>query len=191
MRNSAEEKGTSIASRTVQRLRSLKQITRTECLRPIVCWPSTMISFKRYSVYPQSCKGICEWSVGFDKEHFALRAVCSSQLRTARLSQTPALANHLRLALGSTSTLHIPTVILSEWGAWKPPKHSTQDFQEYLALVSSLRRKNEIASIYYCAGFNSTWNFNILNADNTWYQPAFEILATTGVSSSESSTAER
>lgn len=68
------------------------------------------------------------------------------------------------------------TVMLSEWGAWKPPKHTVADFRAYLAFVTAQCRNRKVISMYYCAGFNDKWPFNILDSNTGWHQAALEIL---------------
>lgn len=68
------------------------------------------------------------------------------------------------------------SVMLSEWGAWKPPKHSVEDFRTYLTFVTAQCRSRRITSMYYCAGFNDEWPFNILDSNTGWHQPALEII---------------
>ncbi len=70
-------------------------------------------------------------------------------------------------------------VLLSEWGAWAPPCHSVEDFETYLRFVADECKKHNIGWMYYCAGFNNQWAFNILHTEDGWNQDALDIL--TGV----------
>jgi hypothetical protein len=70
-------------------------------------------------------------------------------------------------------------VLLSEFGAWAPPCHSVEDFKAYIGFVVNECKKYNIGWIYYCAGFNNQWPFNILNTEDGWNQAALDIL--TGV----------
>jgi endoglucanase len=70
-------------------------------------------------------------------------------------------------------------IVLSEWGAWAPPSRSTSDFETYLRFIVKECLENNIKWIYYSAGFNNQWAFNILNTDDGWNQDALDIL--TGV----------
>jgi len=70
-------------------------------------------------------------------------------------------------------------VLLSEWGAWAPPCHSAEDFKTYLRFVADECRKHNIGWMYYCAGFNNQWAFNILHTEDGWNQDALDVL--TGV----------
>jgi len=75
-------------------------------------------------------------------------------------------------------------VVLSEWGAWAPPCHSVEDFKAYIGFVVDECRKHEIGWIYYCAGYNNQWGYNILHTEDGWNQDALDIL--TGVTASPS-----
>jgi len=70
-------------------------------------------------------------------------------------------------------------VLLSEWGAWAPPCHSVEDFKAYIGFVADECKKHSIGSMYYCAGFNNQWAFNVLHTEDGWDQDALDIL--TGV----------
>ena len=70
-------------------------------------------------------------------------------------------------------------VLLSEWGAWAPPCHSVEDFKTYVGFVVDECRKHDIGWMYYCAGFNNQWAFNILHTEDGWSQDALDVL--TGV----------
>jgi hypothetical protein len=70
-------------------------------------------------------------------------------------------------------------VLLSEWGAWAPPCHSVEDFKTFVRFVVDECEKNNIGWMYYCAGFNNQWAFNILHIEDGWAQDALDIL--TGV----------
>jgi len=70
-------------------------------------------------------------------------------------------------------------VILSEWGAWAPPCRSEEDFRTYLRFVVDECKKHNIGWMYYCAGFNNQWAFNILHTEDGWNRDALDIL--TGV----------
>jgi hypothetical protein len=70
-------------------------------------------------------------------------------------------------------------VLLSEWGAWAPPCHSVEDFKTYVRFVVDECRTHNIGWMYYCAGFNNQWAFNILHTEDGWNQDALDIL--TGV----------
>jgi len=70
-------------------------------------------------------------------------------------------------------------LLLSEWGAWVPPCHSVEDFRAYIGFVANECKKHNIGWIYYCAGFNNQWAFNILHTEDGWNQDALDIL--TGV----------
>jgi len=70
-------------------------------------------------------------------------------------------------------------LLMSEWGAWAPPCHSVEDFKAYLRFVVDECEKHGIGWIYYCAGFNNQWAFNILHTEDGWNQDALDIL--TGV----------
>ena len=70
-------------------------------------------------------------------------------------------------------------LLLSEWGAWAPPCHSVKDFKAYLRFVSDECKQHNIGWMYYCAGFNNQWAFNILHTEDGWNQDALTIL--TGV----------
>jgi len=70
-------------------------------------------------------------------------------------------------------------VLLSEWGAWAPPSRSVEDFKTYLRFVVDECKKHNIGWMYYCAGFNNQWAFNILHTEDGWNQDALDIL--TGV----------
>jgi len=70
-------------------------------------------------------------------------------------------------------------LLLSEWGAWLPPCHSVEDYKAYVGFVAHECKKHDIGWIYYCAGFNNQWAFNILHAEDGWDQNALDIL--TGV----------
>jgi len=70
-------------------------------------------------------------------------------------------------------------VLVGEWGAWAPPCHSTEDFKEYLRFVTGECKKHDIGWMYYCAGFNNQWAFNILHTEDGWNQDALDVL--TGV----------
>lgn len=67
-------------------------------------------------------------------------------------------------------------VLLSEWGAWAPPCHSVDDFETYLKFVKDECTRLNIGSMYYCAGFNNQWGFNILHSENGWNQTALGAL---------------
>ncbi|MDP6544601.1 MAG: cellulase family glycosylhydrolase [Phycisphaerae bacterium] len=69
--------------------------------------------------------------------------------------------------------------LLSEWGAWAPPCHSVKDFKAYIGFVTDECKKHNIGWMYYCAGFNNQWAFNILHTEDGWNQDALDIL--TGV----------
>jgi len=70
-------------------------------------------------------------------------------------------------------------LLLSEWGAWVPPCHSLEDFKTYVGFVADECKKHNIGWIYYCAGFNNQWAFNILHTEDGWNQDALDVL--TGV----------
>jgi hypothetical protein len=70
-------------------------------------------------------------------------------------------------------------LLLSEWGAWAPPCRSVEDFKTYIGFVTDECKKHNIGWIYYCAGFNNQWAFNILHTEDGWNQDALDIL--TGV----------
>jgi hypothetical protein len=70
-------------------------------------------------------------------------------------------------------------LLLSEWGAWVPPCHSIEDFKAYIGFVVDECKKHNIGWMYYCAGFNNQWAFNILHTEDGWNQDALDIL--TGV----------
>jgi len=70
-------------------------------------------------------------------------------------------------------------VVVSEWGAWAPPCHSVEDFKTYLRFVVDECRRHNIGWMYYCAGFNNQWAFNILHTEDGWNQAALDVL--TGV----------
>ena len=70
-------------------------------------------------------------------------------------------------------------LLLSEWGAWGPPCHSVEDFKAYIRFVADECKKYNIGWMYYCAGFNNQWAFNILHTEDGWNQDALDIL--TGV----------
>jgi len=70
-------------------------------------------------------------------------------------------------------------LLLSEFGAWAPPCHSVRDFKTYLGFVAAECKKYDIGWIYYCAGFNNQWAFNILHTEDGWNQDALDVL--TGV----------
>jgi len=70
-------------------------------------------------------------------------------------------------------------VLMSEFGAWAPPCHSVEDFKTYVGFVANECKKHNIGWMYYCAGFNNQWAFNILNTEDGWNQDALDIL--TGV----------
>jgi endoglucanase len=70
-------------------------------------------------------------------------------------------------------------VLLSEWGAWVPPCHMVKDFKAYIGFVVDECKKYNIGWMYYCAGFNNQWAFNILHTEDGWNQDALDIL--TGV----------
>jgi len=70
-------------------------------------------------------------------------------------------------------------LLLSEWGAWVPPCHSVEDFKAYIGFVADECKKHNIGWMYYCAGFNNQWAFNILHTEDGWNQDALDIL--TGV----------
>ncbi len=70
-------------------------------------------------------------------------------------------------------------LLLSEWGAWAPPCHSVEDFKAYIGFVADECKKHNIGWMYYCAGFNNQWAFNILHTEDGWNQDALDIL--TGV----------
>ena|GEM_PF-1632340 len=70
-------------------------------------------------------------------------------------------------------------LLLSEWGVWAPPCHSVKDFKAYIQFVADECKQHNIGSIYYCAGFNNQWAFNILHTEDGWNQDALTIL--TGV----------
>ena len=70
-------------------------------------------------------------------------------------------------------------VLLSEWGAWAPPCHTVGDFETYLKFVKDECTRLNIGWMYYCAGFNNQWGFNILHSENGWNQTALGAL--TGV----------
>lgn len=67
-------------------------------------------------------------------------------------------------------------LLLSEWGAWVPPCHRVEDFRTYIGFVAAECRKHNIGWMYYCAGFNNQWAFNILNTEDGWNQDALDIL---------------
>jgi Cellulase (glycosyl hydrolase family 5) len=67
-------------------------------------------------------------------------------------------------------------VLLSEWGAWSPPKHTACDFKQYLQFVVKQCENHEIAGMYYTAGFNDEWAFNILHSKKGWNQDALNLL---------------
>lgn len=70
-------------------------------------------------------------------------------------------------------------VVLSEWGAWAPPVHPVEEWREYLQFVVDELARRDIAWIYFCAGFNNQYGYNILNTQEGWNQDALDIL--TGV----------
>jgi len=70
-------------------------------------------------------------------------------------------------------------LLMSEWGAWAPPCHSVEDFKAYVRFVVDECKKHNIGWMYYCAGFNNQWAFNILHTEDGWNQDALDIL--TGV----------
>jgi len=70
-------------------------------------------------------------------------------------------------------------VLLSEWGAWAPPCRSDEDFKTYVRFVVDECKKHNVGWMYYCAGFNNQWAFNILHTEDGWNQDALDIL--TGV----------
>ncbi|MEM7477750.1 MAG: cellulase family glycosylhydrolase [Planctomycetota bacterium] len=70
-------------------------------------------------------------------------------------------------------------VLLSEWGAWAPPCHTAEDFETYLKFVKDECARLNIGWMYYCAGFNNQWGFNILHSENGWNPTALDVL--TGV----------
>jgi cellulase (glycosyl hydrolase family 5) len=70
-------------------------------------------------------------------------------------------------------------LLLSEWGAWVPPCHSVEDYKAYVGFVADQCKKHDIGWIYYCAGFNNQWAFNILHTEDGWNQDALDVL--TGV----------
>jgi len=70
-------------------------------------------------------------------------------------------------------------LLLSEWGAWVPPCHSVEDYKTHIRFVADECEKHDIGWIYYCAGFNNQWAFNILHTEDGWNQDALDIL--TGV----------
>ena len=67
-------------------------------------------------------------------------------------------------------------VLLSEWGAWKPPKHTVADYKTYLTFVSRQCRARRIPTIFYCAGYNADWSFNILGADGKLNETAINAI---------------
>ena len=67
-------------------------------------------------------------------------------------------------------------LLLSEWGAWAPPCHTVEDFKTYIGFVADECKKHNIGWMYYCAGFNNQWAFNILNTEDGWNQDALDIL---------------
>ena len=67
-------------------------------------------------------------------------------------------------------------LLLSEWGAWVPPCHTVEDFKAYIGFVADECKKHNIGWMYYCAGFNNQWAFNILNTEDGWNQDALDIL---------------
>ncbi len=67
-------------------------------------------------------------------------------------------------------------LLLSEWGAWVPPCHTVEDFKAYIGFVADECEKHNIGWMYYCAGFNNQWAFNILNTEDGWNQDALDIL---------------
>lgn len=70
-------------------------------------------------------------------------------------------------------------LLLSEWGAWAPPCHTVEDFRAYTGFVVDECKQHNIGWMYYSAGFNNQWAFNILNTEDGWNQDALDIL--TGV----------
>jgi len=70
-------------------------------------------------------------------------------------------------------------LLQSEFGAWVPPCHSVEDFKAYIGFVADECKKHNIGWMYYCAGFNNQWAFNILHTEDGWNQDALDIL--TGV----------
>ena len=67
-------------------------------------------------------------------------------------------------------------LLLSEWGAWVPPCHTVEDFKTYIGFVADECKRHNIGWMYYCAGFNNQWAFNILNTEDGWNQDALDIL---------------
>ena len=67
-------------------------------------------------------------------------------------------------------------LLLSEWGAWVPPCHTVEDFKAYIGFVADECKKHNIGWMYYCAGFNNQWAFNILHTEDGWNQDALDIL---------------
>lgn len=69
--------------------------------------------------------------------------------------------------------------VLSEFGCWVPPTHTPEDFKAYVGFIVEECRRHDIGWIYYTAGFNNQWAFNLLHTEDGWYQDALDIL--TGV----------
>lgn len=90
--------------------------------------------------------------------------------------------DEVREALAHTvawSTRWRKPVLIGEWGAWAPPCRSVEDFKTYVQFVVDECKKHNIGWMYYCAGFNNQWAFNILHTEDGWNQDALDVL--TGV----------
>ncbi|MEM1068917.1 MAG: cellulase family glycosylhydrolase [Planctomycetota bacterium] len=70
-------------------------------------------------------------------------------------------------------------VLMSEWGAWASPCHSDAEFAGYLKFIKEECERRNIGWIYYCAGFNNQWGFNLLHSDRGWDQTALGVLTGT------------
>ena len=56
------------------------------------------------------------------------------------------------------------------------PEYLTYRLEDGSGFVADECKKHNIGWIYYCAGFNNQWAFNILNTEDGWNQDALDIL---------------
>jgi len=97
----------------------------------------------------------------------------------AGLDKVPGWTDEVRKELSHTvawSKKWRKPVLMSEFGAWAPPCRPADDFKTYLRFVVNECRKHNIGWMYYCAGFNNQWAFNILHTADGWNQDALDVL---------------